>query len=77
MKNPQYLELKEWKKIVELPIQSNDINAITIVLDTIYKFEAKSLDSKAKTNKVFINALLNYKTLKIPIINYLKKNKKG
>ena len=49
---------------------------ITIVLDTIYKIEAKSLDSDAKINKVFINTLLNYSSLKIPVINYLKMNKK-
>ena len=76
VKIPQYLELKEWKKAVELAIISNDMTAINIVLDTIYKIEAKSLDSDSKINKVFINTLLNYSSLKIPVINYLKMNKK-
>ena len=76
VKIPQYLELKDWKKSIELAIQSNDINALMIVLDNIYKVEAKSLGGDKKINKVFVGTLLNYPSIKIQVINYLKKNDK-
>ena len=76
VKIPQYLELKDWKKSIELAIQSNDINALMIVLDNIYKVEAKSLGGGKQINKVFVGTLLNYPSIKIQVINYLKKNDK-
>ena len=76
VKIPLYLESKEWKKAIELVKQGNDINAINIVLDSIYQVEAKSLGPKGKINNVFIDIVKDYDTLKIPIINYLKKNNK-
>ena len=76
VKIPQYFELKDWKKSIELAIQSNDNNALMIVLDNIYKVEAKSLGSGKDINKVFIRTLLNYPSIKIQVINYLKKNNK-
>lgn len=77
VKIPQYLELKEWNKSIELAIESNDINAIMVVLDNIYKVEAESLGiKKDEVNEVFVKTLASYPNIKIPVINYLKKNNK-
>ena len=76
VKIPQYLELKNWKKAIELAIQSNDINTIMIVLDNIYKVESKQADKGQKINKVFIKTLIDFPSIKIPVINYLKKKNK-
>ena len=77
VKIPQYLELKEWNKSIELAIESNDINAIMVVLDNIYKVEAESLGIKNdEVNEIFVKTLASYPNIKIPVINYLKKNNK-
>ena len=77
IKIPQYLELKEWKKSIELAIESNDINALNVVLDNIFKVEASiSALKEDDVNEKFVLTVAAYPTLKIPVINYLKKNKK-
>ena len=77
IKIPQYLELKDWQKSIELAEESNDINAINVVLDNIYKVEASisSLRDDA-VNEKFVLILVAYPNIKIPVINYLKKNNK-
>ena len=74
VKIPQYLDLRDWNKSIELAIESNDIHAIKVVLDNIYKVEAAKLESKKKINKVFVKTLAKFPTIKKPVINYLKKN---
>ena len=76
VKIPQYLELKDWKNALELAIQSNDINALFVVLDNIYKIEAEKSGNQNRVNKDFIKILVGYPTIKNPVINYLKKNNK-
>ena len=77
IKIPQYLELKNWKESIKLAEESNDINAINVVLDNIYKVEASiaSLRDDA-VNEKFVSTLAEHPNIKIPVINYLKKNNK-
>ena len=76
VKIPQYLDLRDWNRSIELAIESNDIHAIMVVLDSIYQVEAAKLESKEKKNKVFVKTLAKFPTIKKPVINYLKKNGK-
>lgn len=76
VKIPQYLDLRDWDNSINLAIQSNDINAMIVVLDTIYKVEAELLDNKKDVNLVFVKTLSKYPTIKTPVINYLKNNNK-
>jgi len=76
VKIPQYLDLRDWNRSIELAIESNDIHAIMVVLDSIYQVESAKLESKEKKNKVFVKTLAKFPTIKKPVINYLKKNGK-
>ena len=77
IKIPQYLELKEWTKSIELAIESNDINAVNVVLDNIFKVEEKASGTNEEgVNEVFVKTLADYPNIKMPVINYLKKNNK-
>ena len=76
VKIPQYLDLRDWNKSIELAIESNDIHAIMVVLNNIYKVEEAKLGNIYKLNKVFVKTLAKYPTIKKAVINYLKKNKK-
>ena len=77
IKIPQYLELKDWEKSIELAKESNDINAINVVLDNIYKVEASISSLRDDSvNEKFVLTLVAHPTIKIPVINYLKKNNK-
>ena len=69
---PQYLEMKNWNKAIELAIQSNDTNAVMVVLDNIYLVEKAELNSKDEVNKKFIDVVKNYPKIKNSVINYLK-----
>ena len=42
VKVPQYLQLRNWKKALELAIESNDRTVIKVVIDKIYKVEKES-----------------------------------
>lgn len=75
VKIPKYLELKEWNNALNLAIQTNDINALMVVLDNIYKVEEEK-GTNDGINEAFIQTLLGYPTIKIPVVNYLKKNNK-
>ena len=77
VKIPQYLELKDWNKAIKLAIESNDINAITVVLDNVYKVEQETAKIKDDAvNDQFVFYLAQYPNIKIQVINYLKKNNK-
>lgn len=41
VKVPQYLELKNWDKALDLAIESNDRTVIKVVIDKIFKVEEK------------------------------------
>ena len=77
VKIPQYLELKDWNKAIKLAIESNDINAITVVLDNVYKVEQETAKIKDDAvNDQFVFYLAQYPNIKIQVINYLKKTNK-
>ena len=77
IKIPQYLELKKWKESINLAKESNNINAINVVLDNIYKVEASIASLRDDdVNEKFVLTLVPHPTIKIPVINYLKNNKK-
>ena len=76
VKIPQYLDMRDWGKSIELAIESNDIQAIMVVLDNIYKVESVLMEDEKRKNKVFLETIVKYPTIKKPVINYLKKNKK-
>ena len=76
VKIPQYLDLRDWENAIELAIQSNDINALNVVLDNVYKVESELSDNKKDINIVFVETFAKYPDIKIPVINYLKKDNK-
>ena len=76
VKIPQYLDLRDWNKSIELAIESNDIHAVMVVLDNIYKVEEVLLGNQKGGNLVFVKTLAKYPTIKKAVINYLKKNGK-
>ena len=43
VKVPQYLQLKNWNKALDLAIESNDRTVIKVVIDKIFKVEQKNI----------------------------------
>ena len=76
VKIPQYLDMRKWDRSIELAIESNDIQAIMVVLDNIYKVEYELMENKKGQNKIFLETVVKYSDIKKPVINYLKKNGK-
>ena len=76
VKIPQYLDMRKWDRSIELAIESNDIQAIMVVLDNIYKVEYELMENKKGQNKIFLETVVKYPDIKKPVINYLKKNGK-
>jgi hypothetical protein len=50
VKIPQYLQLKNWDKALELSLKSYDINVIKVVIDKIYKVEELNNFTKILSN---------------------------
>ena len=63
VKVPQYLQLKNWNKALDLAIESNDRTVIKVVIDKIYKVEQK---------REFIKIVGNKPKAHRAIIEYLK-----
>ena len=62
VKVPQYLELKNWDKALDLAIESNDRTVIKVVIDKIFKVEQKDkfieiVGNKPKAHKAVIEYL--------------------
>ena len=62
VKVPQYLQLRNWKKALELAIESNDRTVIKVVIDKIYKVEnekefIKTVGGNPKVHKAVIEYL--------------------
>ena len=63
VKVPQYLQLKNWNKALDLAIESNDRTVIKVVIDKIFKVEQK---------KDFIKIVANKPKAHRAVIEYLK-----
>ena len=62
VKVPQYLQLRNWKKALELAIESNDRTVIKVVIDKIFKVEKekefiKTVGGNPKVHKAVIEYL--------------------
>ena len=62
VKVPQYLQLKNWDKALDLAIESNDRTVIKVVIDKIYKVEEKGkfiriVGKKQKAHRAVIEYL--------------------
>ena len=62
VKVPQYLQLKNWNKALDLAIESNDRTVIKVVIDKIFKVEQKNhfikiVGSKPKAHRAVIEYL--------------------
>ena len=75
VKVPQYLQLKNWDKALDLAIESNDRTVIKVVIDKIYKVEQKKdfiqiVGSKPKAHRAIIEYLRMHE-LSAELENYL------
>ena len=78
VKVPQYLQLKNWKKALDLAIESNDRTVIKVVIDKIFKVEktAKFIEI-VQQNKKAHKAVIEYLRMhdqEVPLKQYLRKS---
>ena len=79
VKVPQYLELKNWDKALDLAIESNDRTVIKVVIDKIFKVEQKQkfidiVGNKPKAHKAVIEYLRMHEH-SAELDNYLRNKK--
>lgn len=79
VKVPQYLELKNWDKALDLAIESNDRTVIKVVIDKIFKVEEKEnfiqiIGNKPKAHRAAIEYLRTHDKF-TELDNYLTSKK--
>ena len=75
VKVPQYLQLKNWNRALDLAIESNDRTVIKVVIDKIFKVEQKKnfikiVGAKQKAHKAIIEYLKMHEQVE-ELKNYL------